>query len=122
MSRGKTLNQISGTELASGAAVRGYVMHMGHTSGPGIGHPMLKLGGRDDGAVSPDGRVMGCYLHGLFAADDFRHAFLARLKERPASGLAYENEIEAVLDRLAEHLEAHLDLDVLLGAAEASGR
>ncbi len=60
---------------------------------------------------------MGCYLHGLFAADDFRHAFLSRLKARQSSGLAYEAEVEPVLDALAEHLEAYLDLDGLLEAA-----
>ena len=48
-------------------------------SGPGLARPMLDLGGRPDGAVSPDGRVAGCYLHGLFAGDAFRRAFLARL-------------------------------------------
>ena len=78
---------------------------------------MLRLGGRPDGAVSADGRVMGCYLHGLFAADGFRHAFLSRLKNRAASGLAYDAEVDAVLDRLAAHLETHLDLDRLLDAA-----
>ncbi len=118
LSAGKTLHEIAGTELASGAAVRGYLMHIGHSAGPACARPMLRLGGKDNGAVSPDGRVMGCYLHGLFAADEFRHAFLARLKKRPASGLAYDSEIEAILDRLAEHLETHLDLDALLRAAE----
>ena len=62
---------------------------------------------------------MGCYLHGIFAADNFRHAFLSRLKARETSGLAYETEIEATLDALAEHLETHLDLDALLAAARA---
>jgi adenosylcobyric acid synthase len=113
----KTLSEVSGAELTSGAAVRGYLMHMGRTSGPGCARPMLKLNERHDGAISPDGRIMGCYLHGLFAADEFRHAFLARLKERPVSGLAYESEIDAVLDRLAAHLEAHLDLDALIRLA-----
>jgi adenosylcobyric acid synthase len=78
---------------------------------------MLDLSGRPEGAVSADGRVMGCYLHGIFGADDFRHAFLNRMKARAPSGLAYEAEVEAVLDRLAEHLETHLDLDALLAAA-----
>ena len=62
--------------------VRGYEMHLGVTSGPGLARPMLDLGGRPDGAVSPDGRVAGCYLHGLFAGDAFRRAFLARLGAR----------------------------------------
>ncbi|MFQ5774285.1 MAG: cobyric acid synthase [Kiloniellaceae bacterium] len=113
----KTLVEAEGIELSTGRAVRGYEMHLGRATGPGPERPMLRLGERFDGAVSPDGRVMGCYLHGLFAADAFRHAFLARLKHRAASGLAYEAEIDAVLDRLAEHLEAHLDLDRLLVAA-----
>ena len=113
----KTLTEATGVDLASGEAVRGYEMHMGVTRGPGLERPMLRLGGRPDGAVSADGRVMGCYLHGLFAADGFRHAVLSRLKHRAASGLAYDAEIDAVLDRLAAHLETHLDLDRLLDAA-----
>ena len=80
---------------------------------------MLDLDGRPDGAVSPDGRIMGCYVHGLFAADGFRHAFLARLRERTPSGLAFEQQIEATLDALADHLEAHVDLDGLLALARS---
>ena len=57
--------------------VHGYEMHVGRTSGPALARPMLDLDGRPDGAVSPDGRIMGCYVHGLFADDDFRPAFLA---------------------------------------------
>jgi adenosylcobyric acid synthase len=113
----KTLTEAVGVELACGESVNGYEMHMGRTEGPGGARPMLRLNGHDDGALSADGRVMGCYLHGLFAADGFRHAFLSRLKARAISGLAFEAEIEAVLDRLAEHLEMHLDLDALLAIA-----
>ncbi|HIJ62437.1 MAG TPA: cobyric acid synthase CobQ, partial [Rhodospirillaceae bacterium] len=74
---------------------------------------------RPDGAISADGRVMGGYLHGLFAADGFRRAFLDRLQPGAAGGLAFTAEVEAVLDRLARHLETHLDLDGLLAAAGA---
>ena len=75
--------------------VAGYEMHVGRTSGPALARPMLDLAGRPDGAVSADGRIMGCYVHGLFAADGFRHAFLARLRARRASGVAFEQQIEA---------------------------
>ncbi|MGF1612033.1 MAG: cobyric acid synthase [Kiloniellales bacterium] len=117
----KTLVEAAGVELASGEIVRGYEMHVGATRGPALGRPMLHLeeGGRAEGAVSADGRVMGCYLHGLFAADGFRRAFLGRLRARRASGLDYEADVEATLDALAAHLEAHLDLDRLLAAAGA---
>ena len=117
----KTLTEAEGIELASGEAVRGYEIHVGATHGPDLARPMLELAGKPEGAVSADGRVMGCYLHGLFAADGFRHAFLSRLKERETSGLAYEAGVERVLDHLAAHLETHLDLDALLAAARARG-
>ena len=116
----KTLVAAEGMEVTCLETVRGYEMHVGATNGAGLARPMLRLGGRPEGAVSADGRVYGCYLHGLFAADGFRHAFLHRIRARRESGLAYEAEVERTLDALAEHLEAHLDLDRLLEVARGS--
>jgi adenosylcobyric acid synthase len=115
----KRLGLVSGTDVDSGAPVNGYEMHLGVTTGPELAHPMLRLGGRTDGAVSPDGRVSGCYLHGIFASDAFRRQFLARLGAVP-SDLQYEASIDGVLDHLADHLAAHLDLDAILAAARPS--
>ncbi len=115
----KILAEADGVELASGAPVRGYEMHVGRTSGPATARPMLRLGGRDDGAVSPDGRIAGCHLHGLFAGDAFRRAFLARLGGAGDGALDYERRIEATLDALADHLEASLDVKRLLEIARA---
>jgi adenosylcobyric acid synthase len=112
----KRLVETDGIEIASGLPVRGYEMHLGQTSGAGLARPMLDLAGRGpDGAVSPDGRIAGCYLHGLFASDAFRRAFLVRLGGE--SAVAYEATIDGVLDGLAAHLERHLDLGALLAAA-----
>ena len=72
---------------------------------------------RGDGAIARDGLVMGCSVHGLFAADGFRGWFLATLREGRASSLNYEAMVEETLDALAAHLEAHLDLDALLAVA-----
>ncbi len=119
LSGDKTLVEVTGCDRATGQPVRGYEMHIGVTSGPGTTRPMLDLAGRADGASSADGRVMGCYMHGLFAADDFRQAFLGRLRDRAASGLAYDLLVERLLDELAEHLERHADLDRLLAIARA---
>ncbi|MBV8777769.1 MAG: cobyric acid synthase, partial [Alphaproteobacteria bacterium] len=101
----KRLAAAAGVEIAGGAPVRGYEMHLGITTGAGAERPMLRLGDRTDGAVSADGRVAGCYLHGLFASDAFRRALLARLGAG-AGPFAYESLIDDTLDRLAEHLAA----------------
>jgi len=115
----KTLVEISGRDLATGAPVKGYEMHVGDTTGADCARPMLDLGGRPDGAVSADGRVMGCYLHGIFGSDDFRRAFLNALKPGSASDLAFESRIDATLDALADHLERHVAVDRILEIANA---
>jgi adenosylcobyric acid synthase len=115
----KALVETSGVERASGAAVRGYEMHVGRTSGADAARPMLDLAGRADGAVSADGRVCGSHLHGLFAGDAFRRAFLARLGGAGDASLDYERRVEETLDALAVHLETHLDIDRLLEIARA---
>jgi adenosylcobyric acid synthase len=112
----KRLAEAAGRETASGMAVRGYEMHLGITSGPGLARPMLELDGKPDGAISPNGRVAGCYLHGLFASDPFRRAFLARLGVAGGT-FQYEPMVESVLESLADHLEQHLDLEALFAAS-----
>ena len=119
LSGDKVLVETSGVERASGAAVRGYEMHVGRTNGPDAARPMLHLAGRADGAVSADGCVGGCHLHGLFASDVFRRAFLARLGGAGDASLDYERRVEETLDALAAHLETHLDIDRLLEIARA---
>ena len=77
----KTLVEVAGTDRASGTPVRGYEMHIGRTAGAGLRAADAAISaGAPDGAVSADGRVTGSYLHGLFAGDDFRHAFLTALR------------------------------------------
>jgi adenosylcobyric acid synthase len=111
MGADKVLVDVAGHDGA-GRPVRGYEMHMGRTEGPDCARPLLTLDGHPDGAQSADGRVAGCYLHGLFASDPFRAGFLGRSGE-----LAYETLVDEVLDRLADHLSAHLDLAVLRNLA-----
>ena len=112
----KTLIQTSAVERTTGEAVRGYEMHMGRTTGPGTATPLLTLDAGTDGAISADGRIMGCYMHGLFAADGYRRALLARFGAT-SQGIAFEAQVEAALDRLADHLADHLDVDALWAAA-----
>ena len=113
----KHLAAVTGTSQPDGVPFSGYEMHVGDTTGPDTARPAIRLAdGRLDGAVSADGRVTGTYVHGLFADDRQRGAWLGRLGAAP-SGLAYEAGIEAVLDRLADHCEAHVTCDALLALA-----
>jgi len=112
----KTLMQVEGECVVNGAPFAGYEMHVGRTTGPDCVRPLLRFSdGRTDGAVAPNGRVMGAYVHGLFADDRQRAAFLSSLGAD--SSVEYEATVEATLDALADHLEAHLDCDGLLKAA-----
>jgi len=116
LSGSKRLTQVAGVERATGMPVEGYEMHLGRTTGSGLSRPMLHLAGCTDGCMSADGLVAGCYMHGLFASDSFRRAFLGGLGAQ-ASDLACEHHIEATLDALADHLERSLDVPTLLAAA-----
>jgi adenosylcobyric acid synthase len=113
----KTLTRISGTHVPSGAAMDGYEIHLGKTTGVDCARPFALLEGRPDGAINDSGQVMGSYLHGCFSNDEFRAKFLRSLGIQ-ASNLRFEATIERVLDDLAAHLEANLDLDLILSLAK----
>jgi adenosylcobyric acid synthase len=112
----KRLEPVRGT-TSDGAPFCGYEMHMGVTAGAACARPFARLDdGSPEGAMSADGRVLGTYIHGLFADDRQRAAWLKRFAAGTA-GIAYEELIEQTLDRLAAHLAVHLDLDRLLSLA-----
>jgi adenosylcobyric acid synthase len=111
----KILVETSGETVVEGVPFKGYEMHVGRTTGSP--RPLLKLGnGKHDGAVSTDGRIAGCYIHGLFADDRQRHHWLQRIGAQ-ASTFSYEPAVDATLDQLADHIEKHVDCDLLLELA-----
>jgi adenosylcobyric acid synthase len=113
----KALAEVSGTTIADAAPVKGYEMHMGVSTGPDTARPLVRFSdGRTDGAVSADGRVAGTYLHGFFADDAQRRAWIERLGGTP-SRHSHDADIQSTLDALAAHLEAHIDVDRLLRLA-----
>jgi len=85
--------------------VTGYQIHHGRVT---AAHPWVHLddayGAEPEGAVQ--GRMFGTTLHGLFEDDGFRTAFLGI----EPSGTSFAAAREAQLDRLADMLEANLDL------------
>ena len=116
-----------------GAPVEGYEIRHGEPEpcpGSESVTPLLELadefGAGPEGAVAADGRVVGTSLHGLFESDAFRSAFLAEVAARrgrrfEASGVSFAAAREAQFDRLADLVEAHLDLEQVLDLVELGG-
>lgn len=115
MTPDKRLTEVEAVHAASGLGFRGYEIHIGRSDGSDCSRPFAFIDGVAEGAVSPDGRVAGSYLHGMFRDDRFRAAILADLGV--ASTVGYDAAVAETLDALAAHLEAHLDVDGLLAAA-----
>ncbi len=112
----KRLTEVRAVHVPTGLPLSGYEIHIGRTEGLDCARPFAMVDGVAEGAISPDGRVIGCYLHGMFADDAFRAAFLAGLGAK-ASGMAYGAGVEQTLDALAALMETHLDIDGMLAIA-----
>ncbi|SEP01524.1 cobyric acid synthase [Aquisalimonas asiatica] len=110
---GKQLRQVSGTVEPEGAPLTGYEIHNGITTGSDLARPLVRLGDRADGAVSADGQVAGCYVHGLFDAPEAANALLARAGLAVGDAVDYQQHREQELDRLGDLVAAHLDTRLL---------
>ena len=94
----------------------GYEIHLGTSDGPDRLRPFAHVNGRAEGAVSPDGRVSGSYLHGMFSDDIFRRTWLGKLGAAHGEQ-SYQGSVEKTLDALAAHLETHINISGLLSTA-----
>lgn len=116
MTDDKRLAEVEAVDIASDTSLRAYEIHIGRTTGGDCTRAWLTVEGRPEGAQSATGRVKGCYLHGLFASDAFRHSYLTPFGlDRPQDN--FEAGIEGTLDRLAQHMETHVDIDRLIELA-----
>lgn len=116
----KTVGEVDFHDIAGSTGGRAYEIHLGRTLGADTARAPFQVNGRAEGAASPDGRVAGSYLHGIFASDAVRGAWLARIAgAKLASTLDYDAAVDGTLDALAEHLGRHLDVNALLDIAKS---
>jgi adenosylcobyric acid synthase len=116
MTADKRLVQVSGTCAfdEGGAAVSGYEIHMGVSTGSALDTPAFVIDGRAEGARSADGQILGTYLHGLFDTPQASSALLRW------AGLNTNNVVdtsalrEASLDRIADATQPLLDALIAL--------
>jgi adenosylcobyric acid synthase len=107
--------------------ISGYEIHIGRTIYQAEATHFAVLsadsessGDSKDGCMSPDTRVFGTYLHGLFDDDSFRHQFIraARAFRRltaPDELRLWKQLREESLDRLARAVERSLDMETIFG-------
>jgi adenosylcobyric acid synthase len=117
MHQQKQLSQVQGRDIKSGHPFKGYEIHIGRTDGPDCKNAWLNIDGENVGAASPNGQVRGCYIHGLFNADDFRNSFLSEIGAVSGT-LKYDEVVENTLQKLADHMEQYADLDQILDMSE----
>ena len=111
----KQLRNTVGTLTLEGAEVRGYEIHAGVSRGRALECPSAMLdGARPDGALSCDGRILGTYLHGIFESPGACAALLRWAGLREPQEIDYREVRERALERLADSVEAHLELGAIL--------
>ncbi len=110
----KTLLQKSYTHFSSQLKVRGYEIHHGRSE-TSCSSVLESEGGKGEGAVSDNGQVWGCYLHGIFDDDLFRRWLCDGLRQKkgvePLKKVVAPYDLEPAFDRLAKIVRKSLDMD-----------
>jgi len=112
LAREKRLALIEGrARLLEGApfALRGYEIHMGVSRGAALDRPAFVIDGRNEGACSQDGQVLGTYLHGVFDHPEAGAALLAWAGLRSDHVVDTAALREASIDRIADATAPVLD-------------
>jgi cobyric acid synthase CobQ/L-threonine-O-3-phosphate decarboxylase len=126
LEREKELAQVEGHTRATlpfaptGAPFKGYEIHAGLTRADAAGAPLeitrRRTGAVSEsaGAVSPDGLVFGCYIHGFFDSDEIRTQLLEWLCQRNGTAVPAGTFVlsgpQDDFDRLVDVIEKHVNL------------
>ncbi|MGI4721523.1 MAG: cobyric acid synthase [Janthinobacterium lividum] len=108
----KTLKLVNGQITACGSDFTGYEIHVGQTFGADTERPVALIDGKPHGATSPNGLVLGLYIHGVFDSSKARAGILGLTRTIPRAS-DHTAVVDAALDAIAATLEQHLDLDHL---------
>lgn len=110
----KQLRNVRAALAWNGAAVEGYEIHAGISSGPALERPLLRTDTGADGAISADQQIVGTYLHGLFELPTACNELLAWAGLRAPCAPDYRKLRDRSLERLADAVESQLDTAKLL--------
>jgi len=110
----KQLFNVEGQFSLSNSKVCGYEIHAGITSGRGLNTPAIRFSDRTDGAISDDQQIIGTYLHGLFDHSESCQSLLTWAGLEQAKAIDYFSRRELEINRLADEIEKHIDINAIL--------
>ncbi len=118
----RVLNGPGWLQALNGEQLKGYEIHAGRSETRAAWLEIIARNGQKvhvlDGSASSDGRIWGCYLHGLFTNPTLRRAWLAFLRSSSqhqttpstGNGDTKRDTLETDLDRLANTVAAQLNI------------
>jgi adenosylcobyric acid synthase len=106
----KQLSNVTARLAIADAPVEGYEIHAGVSRGDALARPAVYLNQGSDGAISDDDQILGSYLHGLFENSSACQALLSWAGMSEVNVEDYRARREAAIERLADALEAHINL------------
>ncbi|ADG78311.1 Cobyric acid synthase OS=Tsukamurella paurometabola (strain ATCC 8368 / DSM / CCUG 35730 / CIP 100753 / JCM 10117 / KCTC 9821 / NBRC 16120 / NCIMB 702349/ NCTC 13040) OX=521096 GN=cobQ PE=3 SV=1 [Tsukamurella paurometabola] len=114
----KCVRNVAGTGL--GVRATGYEIHHGTVVRSTESH---LLDGPDGAEGALAGPVLGTHWHGLLGSDEFRRAYLHRAFPGfdPGPVTSYDGARIAQLDRIADAIEEHCDVDAIVAPLQLSG-
>ncbi|MGC5245505.1 cobyric acid synthase [Gordonia sp. DT219] len=120
----KVVRRVAG--LADGHRVGGYEIH--HGTVVRSGEESWLVDDERGGEGARRGALFGTHWHGLLASDAFRRDFLREIARRsgkpefePASDTRVDDVRAAQVDRIADLLAAHVDLDAVVAILTSGG-
>jgi adenosylcobyric acid synthase len=114
----KQLTLVEGHFIWDDTPVSGYEIHMGISKGPALEHPAVQLKNKVDGVISEDKQIIGTYLHGLFDKESALHSLLSWAGLKDIQNFDYEALREQEINRLADEMQQHIDIDALLKSCQ----
>ena len=108
----KTLRNVSG--YLDNTVISGYEIHAGVSKGKGLNNPLIQFDDYTDGARSTDNQIWGTYLHGLFESPSACDALLRWAGLENPTTPDYHAKREADLERLADVIDEHIDVDRII--------
>jgi adenosylcobyric acid synthase len=111
----KCMRQRAGLDR-SGEKVAGYEIHHGMPTPASLHTSWFVLDGEKEGVAEASAGIWATSLHGIFESDGLRRAFLRAIAQRrgkqiDTAAATFESRRQAEIDRVADALEAHLDLE-----------